>query len=297
MPASASCSATISSDGVHRAIWRSEISSTRCTSVSATRVGQRLEQVAAAAQLLELEVDAQGERAAARSGRLPHRGEAVRDDDLGQLVEHPQLGGRADEHRRRERADLQVPAAHQRLVAADLAAGDVDDRLVGDLDPALVEHLAQHLAGVVPPGRAVPGPRALVGPHLVLGGAQQQVGVVGGGLGELGADADLDGEQLVADRDRGAQGARRSSTIWSRWAPVAHVRQHHGELVAAHPGRDRVVGERPVAQPRAELAQHLVGVEVPDLLVDLLEAVDVEEEDADGLADPRLGEPSKSSRK
>ncbi len=68
---------------------------------------------------------------------------------------------------------------------------------------------------------------------------------------------------------------------------VVEVAHDGGELVAAHPRHDRVVGEG-LPHPVTDLAQHVVGLEVADLVVDLLEPVDVCEEHAHRLAHARL---------
>ena len=69
---------------------------------------------------------------------------------------------------------------------------------------------------------------------------------------------------------------------------VVEVPDDGRELVAAHPGRERALREHVGAEADADLAQHLVGVEVPEVLVEAFHAVEVHEEQREGLADPGL---------
>ena len=65
--------------------------------------------------------------------------------------------------------------------------------------------------------------------------------------------------------------------------------QQDGELVAAQP-RDQVAGPHAAGEQRGDLSQRLVAAGVAVAVVDLLEVVDVEEDDADdgaGAGGPR----------
>ena len=69
-----------------------------------------------------------------------------------------------------------------------------------------------------------------------------------------------------------------------------HVGEQDGELVAAEPG-DRVAARRRRSRSRlADLAQQLVADVVAERVVDLLEAVEVDQEDRDLVLRPRLGQ-------
>ena len=65
----------------------------------------------------------------------------------------------------------------------------------------------------------------------------------------------------------------------------AHVRKQDPELVGAQP-RDRVTRAQSTAQPRFDLTKELVPVPVPERVVDLLEAVDVDHQSSDAIAAP-----------
>ena len=74
----------------------------------------------------------------------------------------------------------------------------------------------------------------------------------------------------------------RSSAARSRRPAVAAAAsspglQHDRELVAAQPG-ERVLVAQQLAQPRADLPQHLVARVVAERVVELLEAVEVDEQ-------------------
>ena len=68
--------------------------------------------------------------------------------------------------------------------------------------------------------------------------------------------------------------------------------EHDRELVAAEP-RERVAGPQRLLQARADLAQHLVAGRVPERVVELLEAVEVDQQQRDVavLVLERLGQP------
>jgi hypothetical protein len=63
----------------------------------------------------------------------------------------------------------------------------------------------------------------------------------------------------------------------------ATFRDQDGELVAAEPGED-VAGAQPGLEPRPHLPQQLVAGVVPEAVVDLLEAVEVEQQEGGGPA-------------
>ena len=68
--------------------------------------------------------------------------------------------------------------------------------------------------------------------------------------------------------------------------------EHDRELVAAEP-RERVALPQRLLQARADLAQHLVARRVPERVVELLEAVEVDQQQGDVavLVLDRLGQP------
>ena len=125
---------------------------------------------------------------------------------------------------------------------------------------------------------------------LVLGPVHGDVGVLEQGrrvvriVGKH-AHADAAGdEQLVAvDRDRAGQRVDQLLRAGRHLLHVAHRAHQHGELVAAQAGDDVAL-----AQARAEalgdlLQQHVAGL-VPEGVVDVLEAVEVDEQRRELLA-------------
>ena len=99
-------------------------------------------------------------------------------------------------------------------------------------------------------------------------------------------DADAGADVELGVRDRSA-GSRATSRIRSATRVAAagscELVEQHGELVAAEP-RDRVGGPQDAADAAADLDEHLVPVAVAEAVVDPLEAVDVDEQDADRRA-------------
>ena len=83
----------------------------------------------------------------------------------------------------------------------------------------------------------------------------------------------------AAEKLRCSASRRRSATTSASLA-VVHGRQQHGELVPAEAG-ERVPAADHFAEPQRDLAQQLVAVGVPKRVVDLLEAVEVDEQDRD----------------
>ena len=82
--------------------------------------------------------------------------------------------------------------------------------------------------------------------------------------------------------DHGASIARRSAWPVSTRVPRRRAAEHDGELVAAEP-RDGAAPATSTSLPR-DLAQQLVAGVVAERVVDLLEAVEVDQEDGDVLA-------------
>ena len=68
-----------------------------------------------------------------------------------------------------------------------------------------------------------------------------------------------------------------SSATTTASSRVRQARQHDAELVAAEPG-DGVLGAEPLGDPSTDLLEELVARLVPERVVDLLEAVEVEQQ-------------------
>ena len=136
-------------------------------------------------------------------GRLPQHPAAERDDQAGLLGDRQELG-RLDE------AVALRPAA-ERLEAGDPAGGGLHDRLVGDLEPALLDRLPQLGLHVQPAHHLLvhagvedglaPAAVGLGAVHGDVGVAQDRLGRRVG-AGERDPDAGVDVQLAVADHER-----------------------------------------------------------------------------------------------
>ena len=95
------------------------------------------------------------------------------------------------------------------------------------------------------------------------------------------ARAELDGD--AADLERALERVEQPERELGRGAAVGQVAQQHGELVAAEPGQGVAAAQR-LAQPGGDLPQQRVALVVAQRVVDLLEAVEVDQQQADELA-------------
>ncbi|MNS72333.1 hypothetical protein D3C72_1057400 [compost metagenome] len=221
---------------------------------------------------------------------------------LAGLTQHPfadgqdQAGllGHGDEVGRRDVAAALVLPAQQDLVARRLAGLDRGLDLIVQLELFVIQGLAQGL------GDAAAGAHGLIHVRLIeadidrqrpLGPVHGQVGVVDQGrqvVGVLGpqrdADAGAAGQVGVFDVDRlddgGAQALGHGQGLGLR-----RHRRHGHELVAALPGDELAVPQR-IPQMVRDAAQQLVADGVAVQVVDLLEAVQVQGEQGQGLARP-----------
>ena len=87
----------------------------------------------------------------------------------------------------------------------------------------------------------------------------------------------VDGD--AAERRRAGQRAVQAGGDLADGAAVGDVGQQDGELVAAEAGEDVVAAQR-LAQARGDVDEQLVAVLVAQRVVDLLEAVEVDEQSA-----------------
>ena len=95
----------------------------------------------------------------------------------------------------------------------------------------------------------------------------------------------------AADAERALERGAQAQAGGAGAGLVAGV-EHDRELVPAEP-RERVAGPQRLLQARADLAQHLVAGRVPERVVELLEAVEVDQQQRDVavLVLERLGQP------
>ena len=102
------------------------------------------------------------------------------------------------------------------------------------------------------------------------------------------ADADSDVEGVASDPEGGAEGFEERRRARGERRGVARVRQHDGELVATEPRQDRI-GSEPRRQSNRQGLEQRIARAVPPTVVHLLEPVEVQHEDADGVSGRQPG--------
>ena len=195
--------------------------------------------------------------------------------------------GDGNEHRRLDDAARGMVPEHARFEADDASRGDLHLRLIVQLqlaardgNPQLArqQHARVHLpveVGVVEAVAVTP---------VVLGAIEREIRLhheIGRGARRPGrqrdADAGGDGDIIVADG--AAFGDRRADLLGQRagirWA--GDVPLQNGELVAAETG-DEIVLAHGLPQPLADLDDQRVTGRMAECVVDILEAVEVEEQ-------------------
>ncbi len=177
-----------------------------------------------------------------------------------------------------------VPA-HQRLEAADLAGAEIDLRLVDHgqfvaqqggaqivLDQALLAHGNAHfrLEETVHPAA------------VLLGAVERGVGIGdellgGGGVGRIERDADRDRDEgtALAGEIRLLKRFQDGFGDTAGAAGLVDLGHDDGELVAAEPGAGLARVEH-FGEALGDAAQHGIAGAVPEQVVDLLEAVEIE---------------------
>ena len=184
-----------------------------------------------------------------------------------------------------EQAALGVLPAHERLDPAHAAGAQLGLRLVVEHELAGLEggaelaHQREPLAAVVvAPGEVdlVAGAHALGLVHRDVGALQQPHGVRRVVGVERDADAGVDVHVDAADRERLLERRAQAQPRGAGGRLVAGLEDDR-ELVAAE-ARERVVAAQQGLQARADLAQHLVAGVVPERVVELLEAVEVDQQ-------------------
>ena len=185
-----------------------------------------------------------------------------------------------------------VLPAHQRLDADDPLGDDVDLRLVVEDQLAGADRRAQ-LAEQLQPLRRVgvalgrvrldAGARALGVVHRDVGALDERVHV-GAVLRAVGdADARVEHRHDAVERERAGQRVLQAPGQLGRQAAVRDPAQEHRELVAAE-ARQRVAAAHHLAQADGDLLEQAVARVVPERVVDLLEAVEVDQQQRGRLA-------------
>ena len=215
-------------------------------------------------------------------------GAALVQDEVGDLRDQAHLLGDRDELLRRDEPLLRVVPTAQGLHVRDVAGPDVPDRLVhqAELRPGLervrqeaTEHEPALHALVVLDRVHLHRAAVLLGHvHGDVGPLQQQGNVVTvlGCHGDAGAGGDGQREAVHFDRTlhldvelvHNLDGALR----------IGHVRDDEGELVAAESGHGGAARDG-AEEALGDFAQQPVTDGVTECVVDVLEAVDVEQHD------------------
>ena len=128
---------------------------------------------------------------------------------------------------------------------------------------------------------------ALRGVHGEVGLAQQLVDVRVAGLADRQADAQRHFDVLAVHRERLVERGHDPLGGLDGLVRAADRLEQHAELVAAEPGR-RVGGAQARAQAARDVDEELVADGVPELVVDHLEVVEIEEEHGHALIVARL---------
>ena len=184
---------------------------------------------------------------------------------------------------------LRVLPAHERLDPGHAAVLDRDLRLVVQDELVRLERMPQLAEALQPVGR-VGIARRVVDAHarvLALGLVHRDVRALDerGDVGpvvraERDADARAELDRDAADDERALERAGEPQRELDGRAAVGQPAQQHRELVAAEP-RERVAAPQRAAQPFGDVAQEPVAVVVAERVVDLLEPVEVDQQQAD----------------
>ncbi len=211
------------------------------------------------------------------AGLLEHPA-ADRDDQ-------PALLGQRDEARGRHDAPLRMAPAHERLDADHPLAGQIEDRLVDQEQLVLLHGRAQIGFEVQATLRVRVQARVVQRVAVLAGGLGRVQGEVGvaqqlirrGVVADRHADARGDRERLagVAELDRRAQRLGQAVGEDVRRRLVGRRLDQHDELVSAEPPDGVLVAHRAL-QPFPRDPQQPVSGRVPEVVVDVLEAVDVD---------------------
>ena len=247
-------------------------------------------------QLAGREVDRDGQLVGVVAELALPAGELVHGpvhDQLPDLDDEPGVLGQLDEVDRRDDASLGVVPADERLEPGQPAGAQLDDGLEEQREVVALDGAVHLVAQVVEAHDRVARRRLEVldpVPAPVLRLVHGRVGVAHEAVGRdpgavRGRHADADGHEGLAVDQRHRLGhdlGQGVGQLVDASAAVA-VREVDDELVAAEAGHGGVLaGGHP--QSLADGLDHPVAGGVAERVVDHLEAVDVEEDDADGLA-------------
>jgi hypothetical protein len=227
---------------------------------------------------------------AGSSLRLAHR---LVDCPGGERLNAAGFLGERDEHRRRNGAAGRMFPARQRLEAAQRIGLQRVQRLVGEGQLALADRAPQVgfelqaaaelfvQAGVEQREPALAFGLGLV--HRQVGVAQHLVGLAVAHVAEGDADARRRPQLGAVDAHRLVQRLQHTLPELQHGGLARWLFDQDRELVAAKP-RDQVVRAHAVADALRRFLQQLVAGRVAERVVDVLEAVEVEEHDREAIA-------------
>ena len=226
-------------------------------------------------------------------------------DHVGERRDQAVFLGQLDELRRRDRAELGMEPAGERLEADDTHIARADQRLevrlyLTVLDCA-AQLLAQHHAALTRLTKLI-GEMPAASASFGLCVIEREIGVLDQVLALAGvvgkhrdADGGAGGQRFLADLDRAVEQAAKLLSDQARLERVVDLAQHH-EFVAAEP-RDEGVGRHLEFQLVGDGPQDLVADDVTMNVVDVLEVIEIDPEHrercsvcaraVDGLGEPR----------
>src|SRR5215218_4151765 len=124
--------------------------------------------------------------------------------------------------------------------------------------------------------------------HGDVGALQEQLRILAMVRSEGDPDAAGDLQLELLDGQGPSQGPPDQLADGDGGVPVGQDRDEHGELVAAEPGHDVAV-RQPGPEPDTDLPEDEVAAGVPEGVVDLLEAVQVDEQNGEAAVGPEGG--------
>ena len=238
-------------------------------------------QVDADLEVGELEPELPFARLAARLAEDP----ATHRHDVAGLL------GQIDELHRHEQRPIRELPADERFEPDDGPGRELDDRLVVEAQLAALVDAAEEGSEVAPRRRLRPergteelGPaarRGLRGVHRDVGVAEEVVGRLAVGAAERDADAGGDHRRRVAQVERLAEGVGQADGDRQGAFLVPDVVEEDGELVAAEAGRGVARPERGGDPHRRGRDEDVVAARVAEGVVEDLEVVEVDEQDAE----------------
>ena len=263
------------------------ISSSRSRGVESgtlQRRGDHLRQIAVL-ELARRQIHGHAEAAIAIALPLSRLPAGFAQHPLADRHDQPRLLGDRDEVLRPDQTEAGAVPAQQRFDAGHASRGDVDLRLVVELQLAALERVAQIVLQRQPLQRAAVhrrrehlirvAARVLGAIHRVVGVRQQRLGRVA--VARKKRDADAGGDEQLRPFDLQRQRDRVEHLLRDLRRGVGRLQigQQDGELVAAH-ARDRVLLAQRRLQPRGDRFQQLVAGRMAERVVDDLEAIEIE---------------------